>query len=172
MTICKTITQLKMEMGKRIKKSLIQVGDMVIKEIQQYLMKHLYANTPEDYERTWDLFNSLTVKEIKTSGDIYTIEVYFDKDKIKSNEILNNWNQHMSFVTKNRSAGEAKYWEGQSISQALPWWIELGEDSLIFPREGIHMVKNTTEKLRSTKEHIEELKKILKTKYNIKCNII
>jgi hypothetical protein len=107
--------------------------------------------TPEDYTRTYELIDSISVSPIKKIGNKYEVSVYFDDEKIHPYKVAGEWSAHESVVT------------GENISQNLPFYMEYGNQSSLYSYSpDSPPVQTTIEDLKSDDYIKERLKELLK----------
>lgn len=140
-----------------IEKTLPDVARLVEVKLRNYVMEHLYnASKPSQYQRTYQFITALTVGNIKKISNGYSVALYFDPKKIEPFEVKDSyWNQHMSID------GSTEY-KGKSISEWLIEWIEYGEDSPKYSRDGIYMFENTFKEMEETRQHVIKMKNELR----------
>ncbi len=121
---------------RRLKELSNDICDAIKENLQENLYKNWYSNySPISYKRTWDLYDSITGIVTSNGRCNYTIQVFFDPEKIQAVKNDANWNSHMGF---NQSA----------FIQGLVSSIESGmKGSYKNPRLGdaAHMIKFTQE---------------------------
>jgi hypothetical protein len=107
--------------------------------------------SPRDYERSWQLIDSITCKKALKVGDKYQVEIFFDTDKIQPMYGTDDkpWTRHMSIV------------DNHSVADAIPYYIEYGNNSPIYEYEGVHPVETTITDLKSDDYIKERLKELL-----------
>ena len=110
------------------------ICEAVKEKLQDNLNKFWYSNySPQSYQRTWELFDSITGIIRRDSRCNYTICIYFDSDKIHAVENDNGWNFHMGF-------------NSEAFTESLVSSIEHGMKGSFFnPRRGeaAHMIEFT-----------------------------
>ncbi|MDD4779013.1 MAG: hypothetical protein PHT02_00220 [Tissierellia bacterium] len=107
---------------------------------------------PQDYERTYQLIDSITCKKVIKIGNKYQVEIFFDTDKIQPMYGTDDkhWTRHMSVVNYS------------DVSEAIPLWIEEGNNnSRIYSYEGVHPVQETKEWIKNDNYIKERLKELL-----------
>ena len=133
---------------KQTQDSLRLVALEVETMMKNYIIDKLYNSyTPKDYARSYNYLNSLTVRRVykNNKGELET-EIFFDPNKIYSREIHDRyWNQHMSVN------GDTT-WEGKSISEWIPVWMEHGVSGSKWDRDGIKVVDNILRELDNDKK--------------------
>lgn len=112
------------------------ICDAVKQKLKETLNEFWYDSySPKSYSRTMNLIESITgVIERKGRCD-YTIQVYFDPDKIHAVENDSGWNSHMGF-------------NSEAFVEGLISSIEHGvKGSFLNPRRGeaAHMIEFTQE---------------------------
>lgn len=117
------------------------------------------------YTPTYEFLNSITKARAKLKDkNSISIEIYFDPSKMTP-EFRDDeyWNAHMGF------SGEVdNVWNGMSVPELLPYWIEYGTSRGMFPREGADSVGEVFRLY----EHIfpQLIIRELKKRYGIKAN--
>jgi hypothetical protein len=114
---------------------LEQIAFETGKELQQYVQREWYeAHSPEMYQRTYDLLNSIVNSKVEQKGSKFEVSVYFDRASITPNFLGGGkWNEHMGF-------------DGAIFTEGLIETIEEGNlspYSKSYARKGIHMVQET-----------------------------
>lgn len=131
------------QLNKIIAKKDIQmqaIADKVCKKTADKLREILYecwyaTYTPTVYKRSFDFINSITGEVVKNKRGNYSINVFFDEDKINVVEQSGGWNSHMGF-------------NGERFIEGLIYSIDSGmRGSLSNPRYG-----ESTDMIRLTKE--------------------
>lgn len=106
-----TYAEIEKEMEKEIIRVLEgEVSDIIYDTIRYYLQKNLYDYKQKVYERTNELYNSLTKTSVTKTSTGYMVEVFFDTDKIHP------------YPTKGQH-----YQNKQDISGEIPWMAENSE---------------------------------------------
>lgn len=145
---------------KQIQDSLRLISLEVEKMMKEYVMDKLYnAYSPNEYMRSYDYLNSLTVKKVykNSVGELET-EIFFDPDKIYSREVEDSyWNQHMSVN------GDSD-WGGKSISEWIPIFMEHGTSGSLWDRDGIEVVDNILRELNNNGTYKKMMMSQLKRK--------
>lgn len=131
----------------RIKYSLQQSAEDVEQMVRDYLMETLYSTSPSEYERTYELVNSVTHTNVEQVGDVFYVKIYYDTDKIKPHILEHKWNQHATF------------W-GVDMSEYLPLWIEKGtEGNPYYQHEDYRVIETvagwTTLITKKIREHLK-----------------
>lgn len=153
---------------RHMKFALEEVAKIVEEEIKDYIKHNLYdAYSPTHYTRTYDYINSLTVGKVKKEGSGYTIEIFFDTDKIypQPPDGVGRWSRHSSITSYNNGGS------GDDVSDMIPIWIEYGTSGSLWDRDGIYSMENTKKIMEQTKYHLHEIKKVLE-KRGFKIDIV
>lgn len=89
--------------------------------------------TPQNYDRTFELIECLSVRPVKKTGNgQYQVEIYFDTDKMNTYPAENGqWSKHESITT------------GTDVRLFIPLWIEEGQNSPLYSFDGVHPVETT-----------------------------
>ncbi len=111
--------------------AIMDVADMVLQEIKQFVQEKLYdAYSPTYYRRTGDFLRSFKVKKLpKSSSREYGFQIYIDYNEIHShpNEKYNHyWPQHASVFK-------------EDVSKLIPLWMDEGHKGLAYGR-AIHFM--------------------------------
>lgn len=143
-----TYSQLLRQLEKHAQDSLRLVAIEVEGMMRDYVIQALYNDyEPQDYLRSMNYVNSLTVKKVfkNATGELET-EIFFDPEKIHSREMVGEyWNQHMSVN------GDSS-WGGRPISEWIPIWMEHGVSGSLWDREGIEVVDTIMKQLKNDRE--------------------
>lgn len=109
---------------------------------------------PKDYERTFQLLNSITCSPVFRNGNEYLVKIYYDTDKIQPMFGTEDkpWTRHMSIINH------------KDVSEAIPYYIEYGNNSPIYEYQGVHPVKNTLEQLDEDKHLLTRFKELFELK--------
>jgi hypothetical protein len=78
----KSEAQLKSFLLKKCKTALINAQEKVYKIIDLHVQRFYADYAPEMYERTYQLMHSLVKSDIRSTGNGYEVEVYFDLGSI------------------------------------------------------------------------------------------
>lgn len=129
------------------------VSKKVYNIMRIYIDEKLYrTQSPENYQRTYELLNSLTIsKIIKKGNNIYEVEVFFDTSKIHPYKSMIGWNKHMGTVGKSN---------GKDVSRYIPGYMEYGHRGLYYQRP-LNFNKEAYDYLVASSEHIAEFKRML-----------
>lgn len=127
------IGKMKKKLDNEIEKELHNLGKETVKKIKEYINYWYSSYQPEDYDRTYDLFNSVSYS-VKNK----TVKIFFDMRKFHTANVNGGvgWQPHKGF-------------DGEKFTWGLIDWIENGDyngGSEYNPRRydgGIHMIENT-----------------------------
>jgi hypothetical protein len=136
---------------------LKQVGEEIKKILHNFIQTNWYNSrpTPAFYDRTYETINSLTVDQVRTTGNRTEVLIYFDNSKIGSYQTDNGmWNQHMSI-------DGSSSWGGISIGQWVVDWMDKGQNSPAYSYGGIHFIDNI---LNNKDDFIKKINELLKSK--------
>lgn len=146
--------QLKSLLEPVLKNALNNIAQQVREELKSNLMNDWYMRpgykpSEQSYERTYELYQSITAEPVKKRGNEFDVNVFFDLTKIKAYARLTGFNAHMSL-------GNIASYEGKPISWWLINWIDQGveprEDGSYFgnqPIDGIYMFDKTKKWIES-----------------------
>lgn len=139
-------------------KVLPEVLKSLAKEIRQMVQDYIYENLyqsyyPKEYQRTGDFLDSLDVRVL----DKHTVEIFFNTDRIRSEYVEDSWNQHMSI-------DGSEVWNGASVPEWLPYFIEWGTHNSLWDRDGLHSMEKIKEQVEQTKFHLTRIVEMLRAK--------
>lgn len=127
--------QLKADIMTSIQNKLFEICEEVVHDS---LLKNVYSyassgNFP--YDRTMDLFHSVTVDNLTIGTKYASFDVYMDSSKINAHITQPwEWNQHASV-------------EEMDVSEYIPLWVEEGTEGSLWDREGAHYMEQAWIKL-------------------------
>ena len=126
------INRMNKEVNREIDKRLHELGQAMVEKLKDYTQQWYSSYSPQDYERTGDLINSITY-----SVKGRTVRVIFDMRKFHTAKVNDGegWQPHRGF-------------DGIEFTYGLIDWIENGGNGGVLsnPRRddgGIHMIENT-----------------------------
>lgn len=125
------VKQIEKYLEKMVVIGLDEVAEITKQKLIDTVENRLYdAWTPEMYERTGWLLQSISkTKVVKVYGR-YVVEIYFDTRTMQPQLRYPNWNAHADFW------GE---WQGDKIAK----WIEEGTENRYYEHDGIWAVRDT-----------------------------
>lgn len=107
------------------------VERVAIKTVRDFINKNVYsAYAPNDYSRTHELLNSVTLGNIKIGTKYATFDIFMDTSKINPYE-QDSWNAHAN----------ASY--TQDTSEYIPMWIEQGTSGSLWDRDGDYYMEDS-----------------------------
>lgn len=121
-----------------------QMGEYVRSVLRQWVVNTVYADTPNQYDRTYDFLNSLTIDSVSKVGNITSCSVYFDSSKIKPHEVDGWWNQHMSVFGYYQDKINS-----EPINEMLPYYLNYGTDSPIYSHEPSEFIEKAFKELNN-----------------------
>lgn len=135
-----------------------ELGERIKKELAAFVFKKVYFYPAYEYDRTFDLINSITIGDVKEEDGGISCSVYFDSDKIIPTQSDNKWQQHRSVFNYDE---DIKY--SESISDMIPYYLEYGTQSPIYSHPAHGFMEAT---IRSLNKGLfkREIKKILKSR--------
>ena len=82
------INQLMKKIQKETENALVKdVGREIFSVMKQYMLEDIYSSySPEVYERTYKLLNSLTVSPVISKGNIISIKIYVPNKALRDEE--------------------------------------------------------------------------------------
>lgn len=154
-----TISRTK-ELDNLLKKSIREIMDRVgqdtVNKLKVYIKLYWYDRySPKDYDRTYNLLNSVSYRVKEDS-----VEIYIDEDKLV-HAVQAGWNQHMSFDGEDFSAGliefieNGKFSSGKTGAKSNP---KVGKGSKAIERTTIWLNKYINQEIK------KQLSIVLKTK--------
>lgn len=78
----KTTSEMENYIKSKMQVALVKTQDKIHEVIEKYIAQFYGEWSPEYYERTYQLFNSLVRTECVSTGNGYTISVYLDADRM------------------------------------------------------------------------------------------
>lgn len=112
------------------------------------------------YEHTFDVLESISQPKAKLVGKTIEVEIYYDSSKITPFLNKNNyWNSHMDIIQQTT-------WNGASIPEMIPVWLERGTESGLAPREGWGIMEKWCQMLKRTLKG--RVQRELKARYGLK----
>lgn len=123
--------ELKLSLIRAVEDRLMQICIDVVKN---HIQKNVYeAYIPQGdyaYDRTFDLYNAVTLTNMVMGTKYLTFDVQMDSDKINPQiREGDSWNAHASV-------------EGMDVSEYIPLWIEEGTSGSLWDREGAHYMES------------------------------
>jgi hypothetical protein len=128
-------SSLKWTIERILKQCLEEIALQTAKELQKHVQTEWYeAHSPQFYDRTYQLLNSITNSNIEQKGNKFIVSIYFDHTMITPNFLGNNgFNEHMGFDGIPFVGGLIETIEEGNLSPHSP----------SYARNGIHMVEKT-----------------------------
>lgn len=119
------------ELFRELEKLLFPIYQKALEHMKRILVDALNRlwfsrYTPELYQRTGDLINSLSIKQLKNSNGKFEALIYFDKDKIRQEE--GNFGGAYPFNIHMSLDGATEY-NGMDIGNWILIWINEGSSS-------------------------------------------
>jgi hypothetical protein len=109
--------------------------------------------TPTHYTRTMELIDCISVKKAVKIGNAYQVKIYFDTNLINPYPSENGeWSKHESIT------------DGRDVSQYIPSFIEYGQNSPLFPYDGVHPVQETIDWIKEVNYLKTRMMELLKDK--------
>lgn len=143
-------------LDKTVEKSMWKIGEEIKEVLKFNVQQHWYNNyTPSAYDRTFQVLDSIKVKNVNKILNGYQVEIGFDYDMIAPASSINgNWDNHMSLD------GSTSY-EGKSIGELLVGWMDKGQHSSVFSYTGVNFIEDTREWSKEEVVHLlkEQLEK-------------
>jgi hypothetical protein len=131
-----------------IEKGLREVAIVISGKLQDFLQKNWYnAHTPQSYERTYQLINSVSISDVEDNGNAFEVKVFFDSNKMNP---IPAPSADMFPSYTNVTNGDT-YWNGVSLSILVPYFVEQGQSSSIHSYKGVGSVEKTIKWARSGK---------------------
>lgn len=166
------VKDLKNSLENILYEALWDIGNQVRDELKNNLMNEWY-NRPEykdegRYQRTYQLYDSITAKLTQQKNGKSKVEVFYDLDKIEAMQTSGFFNAHMSLDYSDSYAGKPiAYWlvlwiengvqprydgtyignqpiQGKHILQMTAKWLENNIDKIVikvFKRYGLTLYK-------------------------------
>ena len=155
--------QLTNHLNKELLKTLPKIAGRISRTLKKYVSDNWYKSSkPQMYERTMDVLNSITVGEVAQEGGNYTIEIFFDTDKIvrktSTFEVPGNlprFHHHMD-IRGNTTYG------GASIAEWVVSWMNYGQGSSLHSYGGSEFLEDTMKFTEQDRTDAKVLKQALK----------
>jgi ABC-type molybdate transport system substrate-binding protein len=136
---------------------LIQALNKIGEEIKGWLRNNVRllwyerSYTSTAYSRTYELIDSISVRQAKKMPDgYYQVEIYFDTDLMNTYPASDGeWSKHESITT------------GTDVRLMIPAFVEWGQNSPLFSYEGVHPVQTTYEEIRDDNYLVTRMKELL-----------
>lgn len=167
---CRTVSEINDYITLFVARVIQDIADEVREDVyrdvrSQYnhsiMMQNRKSNDYYRYNHTFDVLESICQPKVIMSKGMLEVEIYYDPDKIKP---LNTgeesmWNSHMD-VNGNDT------WNGMSIPELIPIWMELGTTNGLAPRDGWGIMEAWHNNLKATLK--SRVKSELKSRYGLK----
>lgn len=118
-------------LGKVLKNIVSETGESVKETIQKNLNDAVYDTPEGDYDRTHDLYDSITKDKVQqknignlTNPSLYNTVVHFDPDKILPRD-----DRSRDLLKPHQSVDFSLLRDGERISILLPKWINEGTEN-------------------------------------------
>lgn len=155
-----SISSLMKYLNTNILASIQKIGNEIKGVLKNTVNKEWYQRPDFDvgnsqYLRTMQLLDSITLSPVVSSGNTYTIQIYYDTSLITPMDGTDKypWTKHKSIVN------------GSSSSEQLPYYIEFGNgDSSIYSYEGVHPVQKTIDWAKEDRYLLYRFKELLESK--------
>ena len=122
-----------------------ELSKVVFTELKKFVKQNVYsAYNPSQYDRTYQLLNSVTIGELESSGKSIVCSVYFDPNKIKPAFADNFWNQHRSVFDYDT---DKKH--NAPINEMIPYYMNYGTDSPVYSHDETLFLEETIKSLNS-----------------------
>ena len=155
-----SLAQLNTYVRKQVELAIVsKVNIEVASLLRDYVKANVYDSySPEYYERTYQLLDSITVGEVVNSGNKIICSIFFDANKIQQINMGGFGNKHMSVY------GYTDDRNNNPINQMIPYYMNYGTTgSWIHNHQPSNFLEDTIQKMKSGFLR-EELVKALKTR--------
>ena len=140
---------------RELQNNLNEIIKEIKEDVKEYIMENLYnAYDPNQYERSFEFLESVSVYKARQTESGISAIVYFDTDKINAVGMSGRFNQHMSV-------------DGKDVSDYIPQWLEEGTQARrnnIFPRDGIYSMENVKKDWELNGKHVKKLQQLFRNK--------
>jgi hypothetical protein len=152
------LSQVEQYIMKQLEESMRILSNDIKSMIKEYINNNLYQRYyPHEYQRTGQFLDCLDVRVIR-KGNSVEAEIFFNTDYIDMNEVEDSkWNQHMS-------VDGSETWNGASVSEWIPYFMEYGTHNSLWDRDGLHSMETIQKEIENTKYHLKELMTFLKAR--------
>ena len=121
------------------------LNKVVLEELKKFVKLLVYSRyNPSQYDRTYQLLNSVTIGDVIEDGKHITCSVYFDPNKIKPAFADNFWNQHRSVFDYDT---DKKH--NSPINEMIPYYINYGTSSPVYSHDETLFLEETIKSLNS-----------------------
>jgi len=148
-----------------MEKAMPTIAQKISETLKNYVKTNWYmSHTPQFYERTYDVLNSITVGKLTKKGkNQWDILIYFDKDKITSD--FSNFEIPDGFIRLNHhmSIDDQTTYDGSTIGEWVVYWMNYGQNSSIHGYVGTHFLEDTTKFTRTDKTHIKAMNNLFES---------
>lgn len=150
----KSLKELEKYLQKQMIKAMNDVGEHVKNEVKSQIDEDVYSHTPSQYERTYELRESVVNQKAVISDDKVQVIIKHDNDLIHPYpELYQHYSAKPDYTPDDYSEYVAETVHDGTSGKYF------GEGFWTKPRP---YMDNTVEKLKSTNSHVEEFKKSLK----------
>ncbi|MFJ8247283.1 hypothetical protein [Peribacillus asahii] len=129
------------ELQHKLKADIVQAVNGRLAEICMEIVRNnvrekgYIQNDQTDYDRTWELLNSVTIGNLSVGYKYIGFEVFMDAEKIDYNITGDGeWNQHASM-------------KGEDKSEQIPLWVEKGTKGSLWDRPAGNYMQHSTSEL-------------------------
>lgn len=129
--------QLELYMEKKIIQTLDKCADLAMDRLTQNIIDSVYDWQPKQYERTYQLLESVSRTEVKKIYDRYVVEIYFDYKKMQPIIVENKWNKHADFY--------GNWIQNEQSASDLINWLEYGTENKWFSHDEHRFYRDTLE---------------------------
>lgn len=105
-----------------------QIREVCTRVVQKHIQERVYdtytpdASNPLSYDRTFELYNSVSVGNVNIGTKYVTFEIFMDTEQIGAYVTEGEqWNQHASV-------------RDEDVSEMIPYWIENGTEGSLWDR--------------------------------------
>lgn len=150
----RTERQLRRNIEAVFKEALGEIATQTRDDLKKNLMTDWYMRSDykpseDSYERTYELYDSITAEPVKSRNGGLEVNVFFDLKKINAYENVSGFNAHMS-LNGNIGYSDSSGWK------PISWWLINWINDGVSPRldgtyignqpiDGIHMFEKTAE---------------------------
>ena len=74
------IDRIKQNINKAIKESLQKVANEIYNDWREKVENEIYSYPTANYEKTWELYNSIKVSQVEQNGDKFSVSIYIEDE--------------------------------------------------------------------------------------------
>ena len=146
--------KLKPKIDSAMRSSAKQVANRIKEVLKHFVRTNWYSARPSGttYERTMHVLESITVSDVKKSGNKYDVKVYFDSDYIRAHSeepASGLWGRYRSL-------------KNVDVAEMIAEWMNDGQTSSVYSYEGAHFIEDTIKDIPTNVAYVNMIKQEFK----------